>query len=339
MTSEIHQKPIPASGNLCAFCGILLTDNNSSREHIIPNAIGGRKTVQGFICRDCNNETGRTWDSDLAESLKLLCTTLRIKRQRGKNQSIDVFSGDKELVMSDDGTVTYRKPIVHLSDIDGKTSIRVMARNRRELKVIARRICNKYPDISFKELIEESVSSSEELTEPIMGESIDGVRRPGMCSIIKSCLAMVYQAGYSPACCETARAFLFEDGEPCFKTVFQHDLVKNRPKNILSHCINVCGHPKRRLILAYVEYFSSLRWIICLSSSYVGEAFNCSYSIDLNSGSEFNLEVNLADESSDLTDVYRSRNPGVIIMEFPMQAPIEHRSTTGMDKGSDPGSR
>ena len=50
----------------CALCGEPFADGDDSREHIIPNAIGGRKKIAGFLCRNCNSKTGKEWDSELA---------------------------------------------------------------------------------------------------------------------------------------------------------------------------------------------------------------------------------------------------------------------------------
>ena len=42
----------------CALCEAPSGNGNDSREHILPNAIGGRKTVRGFLCRVCNTMAG-----------------------------------------------------------------------------------------------------------------------------------------------------------------------------------------------------------------------------------------------------------------------------------------
>ena len=52
----------------CALCEAPFDEANDSREHVIPNAIGGRKAVRDFICRQCNNTTGAYWDNELAAS-------------------------------------------------------------------------------------------------------------------------------------------------------------------------------------------------------------------------------------------------------------------------------
>jgi len=46
--------------NNCAICGKNFQDVKDSNEHIIPNALGGRKKIKGFICVDCNNYNAPT---------------------------------------------------------------------------------------------------------------------------------------------------------------------------------------------------------------------------------------------------------------------------------------
>ncbi|MBB3212453.1 5-methylcytosine-specific restriction endonuclease McrA [Herbaspirillum sp. Sphag1AN] len=53
----------------CQLCRDELNHSNDSKEHIIPNAIGGKKKVSGFICKSCNNKAGETWDAELASQL------------------------------------------------------------------------------------------------------------------------------------------------------------------------------------------------------------------------------------------------------------------------------
>lgn len=55
--------------NHCIICLTRLEDHNRSKEHIIPEALGGRKTTNNSLCRQCNNRTGTDWDSKLVEEL------------------------------------------------------------------------------------------------------------------------------------------------------------------------------------------------------------------------------------------------------------------------------
>ena len=95
----------------CALCNIEITEQNDSEEHIIPNAIGGRKKVMGFICRSCNNKSGSEWDSDLSEQLNPLSLFLGISRQRGNvpSQIFETTSGEKVQIHPDE-KMNYARP-------------------------------------------------------------------------------------------------------------------------------------------------------------------------------------------------------------------------------------
>ena len=70
-----------ATANLCVLCGDSASGDERSSEHIILAALGGRRTVSGFICRQCNSDTGRTCDAALAASLEGWTILLEISRQ------------------------------------------------------------------------------------------------------------------------------------------------------------------------------------------------------------------------------------------------------------------
>jgi len=68
-----------------------LNENNLSKEHIIKNSIDGKRTVEDFICKKCNEETGQKWgcfiDKDFGEILSVF---FQIKRDRGKIKPMKV---------------------------------------------------------------------------------------------------------------------------------------------------------------------------------------------------------------------------------------------------------
>ena len=75
------KKNMAATANLCVLCGDSASGDDRSSGHIIPAALGGRRTVSGFICRKCNSDAGRTCDAALAESLEGWTRLLDISRQ------------------------------------------------------------------------------------------------------------------------------------------------------------------------------------------------------------------------------------------------------------------
>ena len=140
---------------VCALCAQPLTDSNASKEHVIPNAIGGRKTVSNFICRNCNSLTGHDWDYELINQLKPLCTILNIKRGHGSNQHITVETFNSgELDLNPDGSMTRKKPECSERNLGGKTEIEIRARCAKKLKEMISGLKKEYPQIEIDELME-----------------------------------------------------------------------------------------------------------------------------------------------------------------------------------------
>ena len=73
----------------CGICNELLTDENDSKEHVIPNALGGRRVVRGFLCRPCNNRAGSEWDAPLITALQHFSILLGVRRTRGSVHSAE----------------------------------------------------------------------------------------------------------------------------------------------------------------------------------------------------------------------------------------------------------
>ena len=72
----------------CYVCDTEITTINSTEEHIIINAIGGRLKSRKLICVKCNTELGETIDAVLAKQLNSLANMLMINRERGEPQPI-----------------------------------------------------------------------------------------------------------------------------------------------------------------------------------------------------------------------------------------------------------
>ena len=49
-----------------ALCGERMEHGRRSREHVIPNVIGGGRKVRRFLCRRCNAKATSKWDDELA---------------------------------------------------------------------------------------------------------------------------------------------------------------------------------------------------------------------------------------------------------------------------------
>ena len=288
----------------CALCGRVLTDATASREHIFPNAIGGRRIVKNFICVDCNSSTGTKWDSELVTQFRQLCTLLDINRGRGRNRGFPIETlGGRQLVMRSDGSMTIAKPVVKQRKLNDRTEISIQARSISEFKDIVTGLKKKYPQIDVEEMLQRATSVRDYSEDPLemsldLGGDIAGL------SVIKTCLACAYDAGLSIDDCEHARNYLLGSGETCFGYFNEVDLVKNRPQNAVVHCVHLFGDPETRHLFAYVEYFGVVRIVACLSSNYDGPGVCQGYAIDPVAGNELDLEVDLRIAPKDLPDIY-----------------------------------
>lgn len=291
-------------GKSCAFCEKQFTASNTGKEHIIPNAIGGRKTISSFICVDCNNSTGTDWDKALVNQLAPLCTMLNIKRGRRSNQNFNVETiNGRKLTIRPDGSMTIAQPVVDVRNLGDKTEIKIQARTMKEFKSLLSGLQKKYPQIDIDEMIKKATDEHEYSSDPYRIPFEYGGLIAGR-SVIKSCLAMVYEAGLHIDKCEHAKSYLLCDGNACFGYFNEYDVVTNRPEKTFFHGVYVCGDPVREQILAYVEYFGFLRIVACLSSNYIGDTFSCGYAVDPVSGKELDLKFNLDIAPEEISEIY-----------------------------------
>lgn len=69
----------------CYFCGQILSRENESVEHIIPNSIGGKLKSKKLLCKDCNSKLGEKYDSEVSKMYNPSALFSRVKKDRNKN--------------------------------------------------------------------------------------------------------------------------------------------------------------------------------------------------------------------------------------------------------------
>lgn len=279
----------------CALCNVEITIENDTDEHVIPNAIGGRKKIKGFICRSCNSKTGHQWDSELARQFGSLCLLLGISRAAGRIQPKKfVTTNSEEVVLYPDGSMSFARPHVTRS----KERIHITNIPKGDAQKYIRSLERKYPtgklDVGegstyLSGLLRDSWS----LGGPYIGRSI-----------VKSALALAVEYGVNPMECERARGYLLNhECEACFWYYYARDLVVNRPYGEPFHCVFVKSDPVARQLMGYVELFGFLRMIVCLSDNYLGSEFENGYSVDPLTGKSIELVVDLESVSRCIPEV------------------------------------
>lgn len=289
----------------CLLCEEVISTETDSREHLIPNSIGGRKKVSGFLCVCCNSKSGDNWESALARQMNPLSLFFRINRERGDapSQKFKTTSGD-EWELNADGSLDLPRPIFKKQENENGVEINISARNMAEAKRMLKGVANKYPQLDVDELLEKAQMKSCYSQDPIKFNLSFGGLDAGR-SFVKTALALVSTTNVSVRNCEHAIQFLKEhESEPCFGYYYEKDLVLERPAGIPIHIVHVNGDPDSNLIRGYVEYFGVMRVVMCLSSSYSGSAFSATYSIDPTKGKKLDLDVNLDLTSTEIRKAY-----------------------------------
>ena len=279
----------------CLLCGNSATGNNRSNEHIVPAALGGTRTVSGFICRQCNSDVGRSCDAALARSFEGLTRLLDISRQKSLPRARVTYTSDGTPIRVLPGN---RLEFGHTTKEDiteeNRKIVRITAASKDELRKSVQTIKDRNNlDLDVETFVEDATVSSTYINEPYL--LLDVGWGPDHCkSLVKSALALVCCAGLDPSDAEIAMAYLTGDTEErCFFPYYNKDLVSQREAGMPINCVYVKGDPVSRELMAYVEIFGILRAVIRLSEKYYGDYFERLYAFDPTDGRELDVEIEL----------------------------------------------
>jgi hypothetical protein len=279
----------------CALCSASIASENDSKEHIVPLAIGGRRKVRNFICRDCNNKAGHQWDAELAKQFGWFSAVLDIKRESGgPSPKVKITTIDQQDVyLHAGGQLELTKPTFEdMALPDGGRQISFRARTEKEAKQILHGLQCKYPEHDFSSMAEglviEAMTPGVFKTEFSFGGQLAGR------STVKTALAMAHSMGIRNWQCDYAIRYLRdENAAPVFGEFLTRDLVVDRPDSRVFHVVAITGDPVHKRLFAYVEYFGLARFVVHLSLDYSGDAIQQSYAFDPTTGEEIELQVDL----------------------------------------------
>lgn len=290
----------------CALCEIVITQDNGTKEHIIPNSIGGKKKVKGFICESCNNRSGNTWDSTLATQLSPLSLLFDIKRERGevKPNTFTTIKGEK-ITLRANGAMTLGSQSFRQTPIEGGgTQFSGKAQTMSQAKYILKNMKKKHPDLDIDSISGSLKENSIYCEDEIVFDISFGGHEAGR-SLVKSAVAWAFESGISLEECDEAIYYLKNpNAEKCFGYFYKSDLVKNRTKGVPIHCISVKGCSKKKQLIAYIEYFGTYRIIIRLGSNYQGKDTISTYGINPMTGQTIDLKVDINLSDDEIIETY-----------------------------------
>jgi hypothetical protein len=283
--------------NVCALCDEPIALKGDSGEHIIPNSIGGRRKIWGFICGDCNSRAGDTWDLEISRQFSHIASMHGIDRDRGDVPAIPVktVSGKQLMLMPDGSLMPRRIAFEKVPNVQGKGFIiNATVRNTQEAAEMLRGLAAKHPEINVEEMLSNLKSNSEFLDSPItfgvgFGDPLGGR------SMVKTAIAMASHIGVTPSACDLALPYLLDkNSDAPYGLFYERDLVSKRPTNYTPHIVSVRGDPINGYLWGYVEYFGLARIVVPLSESYDGAPVSSTYAFNPANGKEIDIGVDLS---------------------------------------------
>lgn len=277
----------------CALCPSMLSGKNKTKEHIIPNAIGGRKKTTGFICEACNNKLGKTWDADLARQLNWFALAIGISRERGETprQIVQTILGERFWLLND-GTFIPEKPTYSEDDLGGKTAINMTSQTIEDARKRLKGVARKYPKFDVQKALDELEVETSFLDSPLQVSLSLGGPAAGR-SLVKTAFAFASECGIAHDQCKKASEYLLNENLATIPFGFSYitDFVINRPNKNVFHCVSLRADPKTGRVWSYIEYFGLLRVIVLLGENYDGPFKNECYSLNPIDGSSACVRV------------------------------------------------
>lgn len=291
----------------CTLCDCEITNDTDSKEHIIPQAIGGRLKVKGFICRDCNNKSGKSWDAKLASQLNFFNLIVGVTREKGdaRSQRVENVLQGNELVLRADGSYTIPQPKYEVTYDGSIPQISIQAANNKQFKQQLARAKKEFPKLDVDKQFNQA-KVEDDFSVKVLKTSFECIedKQSGR-SVIKSCLALATYHGIKTQICSAGLEYLRNpDAKPCFGYFYARDLVPNRPLDTVFHCVAIAGYKESGQLLGYIEYFGIHRIVAILSDNYEGQNFTHVYAIDPISARDIKIEVNLFLSKKDIEDIY-----------------------------------
>ncbi|QKJ36721.1 HNH endonuclease [Pseudomonas sp. MPDS] len=278
----------------CALCEKRIEIANDSREHIIPQSIGGRRKIRSFICIDCNSRSGDSWDAEIWQQFSHLAMMHGVDRERGTppNIKIQTIDGETYLLLPD-GSMTIPNATYRAEQSEKGLKIKITARDKSIAHKMVKQAARKNPKVDLDSFLSEMKATETPLESAVTFSAQFGGELAGR-SMVKTAVALAAAAGVSPKSCDSAMQYLKgETVTPPYAFFYLRDLVTNRPSTHALNCVSVVGLPARRQLLGYVEYFSMSRIVVILSEHYDGPTLNTTYAFNPANASELALSVDL----------------------------------------------
>jgi len=294
-------------------CDCEITKNNTYREHIILNALGGKLISPSIICETCA-EKFNSIDTSLSNQLNFVGLMLNIKRDRGANPSMRVkkeITGE-EFLLTAGGKPLPIKPIIKENQQDG--GIFIQAKDENEMRKILNGLKRKYTflkDKDIEEIISQAVRRQEYFDQPVtINIELDNTTFRAICKMI---ISFYMQNGGNRENISHLLPYILGDSQENCVFYYYPDrtfTTTNDSFKIL-HQLFIKGSSTEKIIYGYVELFSTFKFLVLLSNDYIGNDFCKEYSFDVMERDKIESNINIDLCKNSISEIKESQQKNI----------------------------
>ncbi|RJF90650.1 hypothetical protein D3876_10565 [Sphingomonas cavernae] len=281
----------------CLITGAPVTDENDSRAHVIPSAIGGRLKPKGLLCGDANGILNGSVDLALVRAFEPIMSLLDGSRDRGSNSPVRMTDASgRAYEVAFGKPLTLTRPEFSMEVLaDRSVIVQVSARTVPELRTLLGRVRARFPDFDIDAVVRQAA------VQHSRPGRLRGQLQLGPASTFPAAYvaASIFAAhrGFTPHP-ELATYVASLDPQPDPVPLPPDTFLWHQPRwfdvdGEVSHILALIGDPKAGLMLAFVEYFGIASVAVILP--YAGSTpIRETYAIDILTGKEASVRIDEA---------------------------------------------
>jgi len=284
----------------CYVCNQVLTPSNSTSEHIILNALGGRLKSKTLICKKCNSEFGDKIDSELAKQYEFFANYLNINRDRKKIKNLKLTKDGKVYYRDPSGKITLEPQVQKQKVSSTEYTFKIVVNNSKEATKHIENFKKKYTKVD----ISNDYKATVEYVDGLLYTSVLGYNL-AFRSICKTAVNYYLHCNGDPKYINHLIPYLKEETELfvvnfCYSSNIE--VLKN--KDEVSHTLYLNGDPSEGILFVYVEFFNATKFLVLLNDHYTDAKINYIYSYDLLENQEIqNPEINFNLHKPEIIDI------------------------------------
>ena len=285
----------------CWLCENSLTEGNRSQEHVIPAALGGKRTVADFLCRRCNNTTGSKWDARLIETSKPMDFVASqrdwAEAELPRDYDLENKSNRHEIISGKDMHTMYRGGGDSVTSFDGQNlQAEIAAYSEAQRSQILKGTLRRYAIPREKWVDIEQAVSAQAVKEPSRSHSIQtgmALSLPAASrAMVKSMLALACQIGVTQEECSLFLANWRANDNSCLGCSPEWQVLPMNGKTNL-RCVAISGSGETGMLLGFAQLTGFLPWILPLSVPYEGPSRHGVYAIDAKTRKEVSISLKM----------------------------------------------